>query len=187
MTKRKKTGKRGRGEGSVTQRKDGRWQTSMKVEGRPRKYFYGATQAEALDKLHVAQEQQRQGKLATGPQQTVKQFLEDWLENVHRYKIRYNTLRTYRGHLKKHVLLAIGHIKLRNLTAYHIETLYSKMQQQKYKAGTIRSLHCMLRKAFGDAVRWKRLSHNICTDVRQPSEEESELQLLTEEQSREPL
>ena len=47
-TKRKKTGKRARGEGSVTLRKDGRWQTSMTLEGRKRKYFYGETQAEAL-------------------------------------------------------------------------------------------------------------------------------------------
>jgi integrase len=184
MTKRKKTGKRGRGEGSVTQRKDKRWQTSMMLENGKRKYFYGKTQAEALDKLHVAQEQQRQGKLATGPQQTVKQFLEDWLEKVHRFKIRYNSLTTYRHLLKNHVLPALGHLKLRNLTAYDIETLYSKMQQKKLKAETIRGVHRVLHKAFGDAVRWKRLPHNICDDVQQPSEEEFEMQLLTEEQAK---
>ncbi len=184
MTKRKKAGKRGRGEGSVTHRKDGRWQTSMMLEGRKRKYFYGETQAEALEKLHIAQEQQRQGKLATGPQQTVAQFLEDWLENVHRHKIRETSYLIYRGHLNLRVLPAFGHIKLKNLTAYHIETLYSRMQQKGHKSETIRSLHRMLHKAFGDAVRWKRLSHNICDDVQQPSEEEFEMQLLTQEQAK---
>jgi len=183
-TKRKKTGKRARGEGSVTLRKDGRWQTSMTLEGRKRKYFYGENQAEALEKLHVAQEQQRQGKLARGRQQTVAQFFEDWLENVHRHKIRYNTYRIYRTHLKLRVLPTLGHIKLQNLTVYQIETLYGKLQQQGYKAETIRSLHRMLSKALGDAVRWKRLSHNICNDVQQPSEEEFEMQLLTQEQAK---
>lgn len=185
MPKRKKTGKRARGEGSVTHRKDGRWQTSMPLGGGKRKYFYGETQSEALEKLHVAQEQQRQGKLATGRQQTVAQFLEeDWLEKVHRNRIRYNSHKTYRGHLKNHVLPAFGHVKLQNLTAYQIETLYSKMQQKGYKAETIRSIHSMLHKAFSDAVRWKRLSHNICDDVQQPAAEEYEMHPLTKEQAK---
>ncbi len=183
-TKRKKTGKRARGEGSVTLRKDGRWQTSMTLEGRKRKYFYGENQAEALEKLHLAQEQQRKGKLATGRQQTVAQFLEDWLENMHRHNLRESSYRIYRNNLSKHALPAFGHLKLQKLNAYEIETLYAKMQQKGYKAETIRSVHRTLRKAFGDAVRWKRLSHNPSDDVKQPGAEEFEAQTLTHEQAK---
>ena len=86
--------------------------------------------------------------------------------------------------MKNHVLPAFGHVKLQNLTAYQIETLYSKMQQKKYRAETIRSIHAMLHKAFKDAVRWKRLSHNVCDDVQQPGAEEYEMTPLTKEQAK---
>ncbi len=184
VTKRKKTGKRPRGEGGVTLRKDGRWQTSMTLENRERKYFYGETQAEALEKLHTAQEQQRQGKLATGPQQTVKQFLEDWLYNVHRQQVRRNTYRIYKNNLNTHILPAFGHVKLQKLSAYQIETLYARMLQKKYKAETIRSVHRTLRKALSDAVRWKRLGYNPCNDVKQPSAEKFETHPIMKEQAK---
>jgi len=183
-TKRKKTGKRARGEGGVTLRKDGRWQTSMTLEGKGRKYFYGETQAEALEKLHTAQEQQRKGKLVTGPQQTVAQFLEDWLENIHKHLIRDNSYLIYRRNLNNYILPAFGTTKLQKLTAYQIETLYAQMRQKKHRAETIRSVHRTLHKALGDAVRWKRLSYNICDDVKQPSEEKFEMQPITQEQAK---
>ena len=76
-----KQARRGRGEGSIYQRQDGRYAASMPIDGprRKRKYFYGKTRAEVRGKLQKAQLEQKQGKLATGPQQTLKQFLEHWL------------------------------------------------------------------------------------------------------------
>ena len=72
-TKRKKTGKRARGEGSVTLRKDGRWQTSMTLEGRRRKYFYGENSGRGSRKAaSSSSSNSAQGKLATGRQQTVE-------------------------------------------------------------------------------------------------------------------
>lgn len=66
---------RGHGEGSIYQRKDGRWVASITLEGRKRKAFYGKTRREVQEKLRVAQNEQKQGILATGPQQTLKQYL----------------------------------------------------------------------------------------------------------------
>jgi integrase len=71
--------KRGHGEGSIYQRKDGRWTASITLEDRKRKTFYGKTRKEVQELLKNALHQQQQGTLATGPQQTVKQFLEQWL------------------------------------------------------------------------------------------------------------
>src|SRR5205823_11372563 len=76
--------KRAHGEGSITHRKDGRWMTTMTLEDGKRKYFYGATQAEALGKLREALHQQKQGTLATGKAQTLKTYLNHWLEDVHK-------------------------------------------------------------------------------------------------------
>ncbi len=73
--------RRGHGEGAIYQLKDGRWAASITLEGRKRKTFYGKTRKEVQEKLRVALNEQKQGILATGPQQTVKQFLEQWLED----------------------------------------------------------------------------------------------------------
>ena len=103
---------------------------------------------------------------------------------MHRHNLRESSYRIYRNNLSKHALPAFGHVKLQKLNAYEIETLYAKMQQKGYKAETIRSVHRTLRKAFGDAVRWKRLSHNPSDDVKQPGAEEFEAQTLTYEQAK---
>jgi integrase len=73
---------RGHGEGSIYQRKDGRWVASITLENRKRKYFYGETRKEVQEKLKVAFHEQQQGTLATGPKQTVKAYLEHWMEDV---------------------------------------------------------------------------------------------------------
>src|SRR2546423_12219666 len=78
---------RGHGEGSIYQRSDGRWAASLTLEGRKRKTFYGKTRKEVQEKLRIALHEQKQGTLATGQQQTLKQYLEHWLE-VHKQAIR---------------------------------------------------------------------------------------------------
>ncbi len=46
------------GEGTLFQRRDGRWQASfVPKSGGKRRYVYGKTKGEALDKLRLAQEE----------------------------------------------------------------------------------------------------------------------------------
>lgn len=46
--------RRGHGEGSIYQRKDGRWAATITLEGQKRKTFYGKTRKEVQEKLRVA-------------------------------------------------------------------------------------------------------------------------------------
>src|SRR5215469_4364454 len=121
---------RGHGEGSIYQRKDGRWVAEITLEDQRRKQFYGKSKKEVQEKLQQAINQQKQGVLVTGPQQTVEQFLEYWLEDVHKTKIRVATYESYRNILNKHLLPALGHIRLQRLTAQHIQSLYAKKQKE---------------------------------------------------------
>lgn len=60
--------RRGRGEGSIYQRKDGRYTASMPIsgQGRKRKYFYGKSRAEVRGKLQKAQLEQKQASWRLG-------------------------------------------------------------------------------------------------------------------------
>lgn len=51
-------GRRGHGEGSIYQRKDGRWTAAITLEDHKRKTFYGRTRKEVQDKLKVALREQ---------------------------------------------------------------------------------------------------------------------------------
>ena len=88
-------GRRGHGEGSITRRKDGRYQAAITLENHKRKFFYGKTRKEVQGKLNKALYEQKQGTLATGPQQLLKDYLERWLEQVCKLTMRPNTYRQY--------------------------------------------------------------------------------------------
>ena len=66
------------------------------LENHKRKYFYGKTKKEVLDQIKKAQREQEQGELVPASKQTVKQFLEYWLETVHKQKIRQISFIKYR-------------------------------------------------------------------------------------------
>src|SRR5260370_7636823 len=71
---------RGHGEGSIYRRKDGRYAAAITLENRKRRTFYGKTRREVQEKLNAALHEKKQGTLATGPQQLLKTYLENWLE-----------------------------------------------------------------------------------------------------------
>src|SRR6266849_8604310 len=181
--------RRGRGEGSIYQRKDGRFVASLPVDGpgRTRKYFYGKTRAEVREKLKQAQLEQKRGKLATGPQQTVQQFIEHWLEDVHKPHIRVNTYRLYRQLLEKHIIPELGNTRLQKLTSQHVDELYSKKLKEGYAVETVRALHRLLHRALRDAVKWSLVSRNVCDTVEQPRQVKFESHPLTGDQAKQLL
>lgn len=174
---------RGHGEGSIYQRKDGRWVASITLEGRKRKTFYGKTRKEVQEKLRVALNDQKQGVLATGPQQTIKQYLEQWLEYVHRPAIRLNSYVKYRTALNKHILPALGHIQLQKLTPQQVQAFYAQKLKEGYATETIRGFHGLLHRALDNAVRWNLVARNICDAVSPPRMIKHEIQPLTKEQA----
>src|SRR5712691_4765460 len=122
MTSQNKRPRRGHGEGAIYWRESRqRWIAELPLETGKSKYFSGKTYAEAQRKLKQAQGEQQQGKLATGPKQTVKQFPERWLEDVHKANIRINSYRIYRQLLDNHLLPTLGHYQLQKLSPQHID------------------------------------------------------------------
>src|SRR2546428_9050079 len=118
-------GRRGHGEGSISLRKDGRYQAAITLENHKRKYFYGETRKEVQDKLNKALYEQKQGMLATGPQQTLKVFLEKWLEQVCGLTKRANTYKTYRSAIRAHILPSLGYVKLQKLTVERLQAFFA--------------------------------------------------------------
>ncbi len=153
--------RRGRGEGTVYQRKDGRWVAEITLEDGKRKPLYGKTQAEAIGKRDKALLEQKQGILATGPKQRLDSYLERWLEEVCKPTVRLSTYIKYRGILKNHLNPTLGHIQIQKLTAQQVQTLYARKVKDGLSPKMVRLIHVVLREALKNAKRWSQTRKEI--------------------------
>src|SRR5437660_602266 len=135
------------GTGSLYYREDRkRWVAQIILENGKTKQRYCKTQEEAADVLNEMLYEQKRGMLATGPQQTVRQFMEYWLEEVHRPTIRITSYVEYRRILNNHILPALGHVRLQKLTIQQVESFYAQKAKEGLSAKTISDIHGVLRK-----------------------------------------
>jgi integrase len=178
-------GKRGNGEGSIYKQRENLWAASITVEtaqGRKRKYFYGKTRKEVQEKLAVATHDRQQGTIVTAPNQTIEQFLTNWL-TTHKSSVRPRTTERYEGFIRLHVVPVIGRVRLDKLSAQHVQTLYAQKLEEGLSPTTVNTLHMMLHRALKDAVRWGLVARNVCDLVSPPRRAHYEFKSLSKEQA----
>ncbi len=184
MVRQRKRGSKGRG--SVFQRKDGRWVAQFIIEETGRqKQLYAATEKEAYARLDQALLEQKQGILATGPQQKLGDYLKWWLDEVHQLKIRPSSYSRYRIALNKHILPELGQIQLRKLTARQVQDFYNKKLKEGQSPSSVHNMHKVLHGGLKRAVQLRYIPYNPSDGVSLPSDEpEREGQFLTLDQAK---
>ncbi len=176
--------KRGNGEGSVYRRKsDGLWVGSLSLPDGTRKVFYGKKQSEVIAKLDEASNALRRGMLPVGTNVTVQEYLESWLENVHKPTIRLSSYLNYRKHLKNYLVPGLGKIKLQKLLPQQVQAFYTKKINEGLAPKTVKDFHGILHKALDNAVKWDILSRNVCDAVTPPRIPRKEKTVLTIQQA----
>ena len=91
--------RRGNGEGTICQRKDGRWCAAVYVltpdGGEKRVFVYGRTREEARDKLTELQERRRRNIPAVHRSLKLGDYLDYWLAQVVHPAVRRTTYNKY--------------------------------------------------------------------------------------------
>jgi integrase len=174
--------KRGNGEGSIYKQRNGLWAASISIEGGKRKYFYGKTRREVQEKLASALQEQKQGMLVATPQQTVGQFLTDWLENTHKQSVRPRTYERYEEAIRLHLLPVLGKYQLQKLSAQHVQAFYARKLKEGLSPSTVIYYHSVLHNALDTAVKWGLVSRNVCDLVTPPRRARFEIKPFTTEQ-----
>ena len=176
--------KRANGEGSVYRRKsDGRWVGSLSLPDGTRKVFYGKKQSEVIAKLDETANDLRRGMLAVGSNTTLQEYLENWLENVHKPTIRLSTYMNYRKLLKNYLVPGLGKVKIHRLTPQQVQGFYSQKMTQGLAPKTVNNIHGVLHKALDNAVKWNILPRNVCDAVTPPRIPRKEKNVLTKQQA----
>ena len=100
-------GRRGKNEGTIYQRADGRWCARLlQADGRP-KYLYAATRMGVSKKLNMAMRARDDGVSLPGDRKKVDAFFADWLAGM-TTAIRPNTWKRYRDYIRLHASPALG-------------------------------------------------------------------------------
>jgi integrase len=166
-------GRRGNGEGTITRRKDGRWEARYTVhsaEGPKRNVLYGKTRGAVAEKLNKALSDRSSGLTFDAINLTVGKYLHHWLEDsvkslVDDEKMAHSTFIRYEGIVNNHLNPALGHRKLKDLSRAEVRRLY----KEKGKALAPRSvdyIHVTLQRALSQAVRDDLIPRNIASGER---------------------
>lgn len=173
---------RGKGEGSIYQRKDGRWCATLTLPG-SRKALYGATRAEVVTKLREARRLYERNRALPDDRITVAKYLDNWLLGV-QPTLRERTWIRYRQFIRRHATPALGHMKLAKLEPEHLQRLYNSMLQQGLSPTTVRQLHAIIHSALRQAERWGLIARNVAALVDPPRRNRPEMKVLNTDEAR---
>src|SRR3954469_22458728 len=135
-------GRRGNNEGSIFQRKsDGKWVGKITLGDGSRQTFYGKTRKEVSEKLTALLHDQQRGMLATGPNISMQEYLENWLENIHKPTIRPSTYLNYQKLLHNYLIPGLGKIKLQKLAPQQVQAFYSQKISDGLSPKTVNNIH----------------------------------------------
>lgn len=171
-----------RGEGSVYQRKDGRWTAAIKVNGK--KYTrYAQSKSEAVERLQELRQEHRTGLLIDPLSVTVSEYMDEWLA-INETRLRPSTLHSYRTITRCHISPEIGGVRLQRLEARNLALLYGKKRKCGLSSRRVQMIHRLIHKALNDAVRWNYVGKNVASDVDLPAVTTQHSELWTLEQTR---
>jgi integrase len=175
--------RRANSEGTTCKRSDGRWVAAVTLDGGKRRYFYGATQRDAQDKLRAAKRAIDDGLPVSSDRQKVGTFLTRWLAEVAEPTVRPSTYILYRQLLSRHVIPTVGQLPLAKLSPQDLTGLYGTLSRS-LAPRSVGHVHRVLHRALRDALRWGLVARNVCDAVSPPKVPRQEMHVLDPEQAR---
>ena len=179
--------RRGRyGDGSVTPYSRGGWRARLRYTddtGRKRRVEkVCATKAEATLALRDMRRRAEDGTVVIEDSVTVAAYVTRWVATTlaasdggDATKATYDTL------LRVHVVPALGHKRLREVTPTDVEALFLSMGEA-LSPSTTRQTHTVLRAVLDTAVRDGLIRRNAAADVQRPRIPRTEARWYTEEE-----
>jgi integrase len=172
--------KRSHNEGSIYQRKNGKWRAQVSIEGR-RVSFTAGTKKEALAWIHETKNQIENGLTFKGADMTLEEFLGEWLKTVSSSSSK-GTHLTYGYTVRKHIVPYIGSVNLMNLRPDRIQRFYHHLQNEGQSNHAVHVTHKTLRVAMNHAVKLGLIGKNPCTGTTPPKPEQTEMKFYDDHQ-----
>jgi integrase len=177
-------GRRGNGEGTITRRKDGRWEARYTAHTGKRKVLYGKTRAEVAEKLTKAMADRDGGLAFDAGNLNVREYLARWLADSVRGTVKPITFESYERLVRLHIVPALGRMKLKNLTPVHLQAFYRDRLDAGLSPRTVQYLHVLLHRSLKQGMRWNLVPRNVAEAVDPPKVHRKEMRPLSPEEAR---
>lgn len=169
--------------GSVHQRSKGSYQ--LRYEGPPdgtgkRKYLSETVRGTKKEAERVLRERLaaiESGGYVPKHKETVRDFMQRWLDTYASANITLRTLHGYRGYVKRYLDPTIGGVALQNLTPRHIQGVYADMLERGLSNTTVVQLHRIVREDLSHAVKWGILTRNPADATAPPKVQHKEIEM----------
>ncbi|TGZ03402.1 MULTISPECIES: tyrosine-type recombinase/integrase [Streptomyces griseus group] len=164
--------RRPNGGGTVTRRKDGRYQGAAYVTNtdghRVRKFVYGSTYDEAAEKLGKLQEQERNGVPVPSRTWSLGEWLAYWLEHIVKPNREHNTYVKYESKVRLYLVPHLGKKSLVRLTPAQLRSFMAELKRTEVPPAARFEVLRVLRNALNRAVREELLTRNVAELVDMP-------------------
>ncbi|MGW5586378.1 tyrosine-type recombinase/integrase [Streptomyces sp. NPDC003857] len=199
-------------DGTVYQRKDGRWEAAGYVlapgNARKRVRVYGTTRRDALAKLTEKIAASNRGLPVAAADSTVSTYLAYWLHGVAIHHLRENTYTRYAAAIRLHITPGLGGKKLARLTTRDVRTFLDGLRMacqccaqdrdakrrrccatgqccdKRLSPLTVTYVHAVLKSALEHAVREDELPRNVARNVKTATPRPRRFQPLTAAEAR---
>lgn len=194
MAKRRK-----KGEGSVRQRKDGRWEGRVVIgydeKGLPKtKNVLAKTKRECQERLKQLRETVTGSQTEkVRPEMPFGEWLDFWYQNYVKPQIRPTTQANYEAKIYQHIIPELGKIPLNQLAQKDLQQFYARMKTagrlirtEQFGKGLsdsmVRGLHAACRSALEKAVQEELIRTNPAVGCKLPPKRGREMQVLGREE-----
>lgn len=162
-------------------RSDGRYQASVSMgygdNGKLiRKVVYARTLSELDAKVTQLKYDISQGKIVKSPDTLLEDYAKEWLKTYKSSK-RTNTIAMYNNIINKHIIPALGHLRIKEITRSDIQ-LAIVDRNEHYR--TCEQFRMTLKQILDSAVDDKLITSNPCTRIELPNKPRSEKRALTD-------
>ncbi len=111
------------------------------------------------------------------------EYLDKWLEEIAKPRLRKSTFSSYEAVLKNYVKANLGTKRLSDIQAYEVQKLYNDLIKQGLSSRTVRYAHVVFSSAMKQAIKWKMIAQNPCELCELPRLEKNEMKYLSPEET----
>jgi len=181
-------GRRGKGEGSIRERADGRWEVRVDLgrglDGKRRqKSVFLATEKAAIAELKKLHSRSVNGHVLATSTPSVSRYLDDWFA-TNSDSWRPSTRRSYRAAIDGYLVPAFGAVRIEQLTPQMIQRWLTAHKTEHGARRRITLAHATLRSALTDALRLQLVSLNAAVMVKVPKPTKRPIRSLDVEQAK---
>jgi integrase len=103
--------------------------------------------------------------MAAESKQTVKEYLEGWLESHGKANLRPSTYAGYKSNIVNHIAPYIGNVPLKQLTPAMLDNMFQKLFEKKLSQNTVRYVQRVLSVALEAARKYRYIETNPARDI----------------------